>query len=131
MSFRWIWNYMNYIKNNMPHFVIDCSESITKIQKPKDILQAVHKTANNTGLFDETDIKVRLNPFAKDYIVGGKEKDFIHVFANIMQGRTTEQKANLSQRIVKKLKEMFPDISFIAINIRDFEKATYCNKNMV
>jgi len=115
----------------MPHFVIDCSESIAEIQSPKDILEAVHLTANNTGLFDETDIKVRLNPFNKDYLVGGKQEDFIHVFANIMEGRSIEQKANLSNRIVAKLKLMFPNVSFIAINIRDFEKATYCNKTMV
>ena len=115
----------------MPHFVIDCSQSITEIQNSKDILEAVHRTANTTGLFDEADIKVRLNPFKKDYLVGGKQDDFIHVFANIMEGRTTSQKAKLSKSITAKLKEMFPKIPFIAINIRDFEKATYCNKDMV
>jgi 5-carboxymethyl-2-hydroxymuconate isomerase len=115
----------------MPHFVIDCSESITKIQRSNDILKAVHKEACSSGLFDEADIKVRLNPFDKDYLVGGKQEDFIHVFANVMEGRTTEQKANLSKQIVTKLKLMFPNIPFIAINIRDFEKATYCNKAMV
>jgi len=115
----------------MPHFVIDCSESITEIQRSNDILQAVHKVACSSGLFDEADIKVRLNSFDKDYLVGGKQKDFIHVFANVMEGRTTEQKANLSKQIVTKLKLMFPNIPFIAINIRDFEKATYCNKTMV
>jgi len=26
---------------------------------------------------------------------------------------------------------MFPDFPIISINIRDFEKATYCNKSMV
>jgi len=115
----------------MPHFVIDCSENIAEIQNPKDILEAVHLTANSTGLFDEADIKVRLNPFDKDYLVGGKQEDFIHVFANVMEGRTTDQKANLSKQIVTKLKLMFPNIPFIAINIRDFEKATYCNKTMI
>ena len=84
----------------MPHFVIDCSKNITKIQEPKNVLKAIHRVAIDTGLFDERDIKIRLNPFFKDYLVGGKEDDFIHIFANIMQGRTTEQKANLSQRIV-------------------------------
>ena len=115
----------------MPHFVIDCSETILKINSSEKILQAVHNTAVSTGLFDEADIKVRLNPFNKDYLVGGKEDNFIHVFANIMEGRTTEQKANLSKQIVKTLKAMFSSIPFIAINIRDFEKATYCNKSMV
>lgn len=115
----------------MPHFVIDCSKKILEIQDSKSILQTIHLAAVKTGLFDEADIKVRLNPFYKDYLVGGKEDNFIHVFANIMEGRTTEQKAELSKEIVSILKSMFPTIQFIAINIRDFEKATYCNKNMI
>ena len=115
----------------MPHFVIDCSKDILEIQKPESVLHQVHNDAVNSELFDEGDIKVRLNPFLDNYLVGGKETSFIHVFANIMEGRTTEQKALLSKQIVKGLKAMFPNIPFIAINIRDFEKATYCNKSMI
>ncbi len=115
----------------MPHFVIDCSQSILEIESPKDMLQAVHEEANATGLFEEGDIKVRLNPYNKDYLVGGKQENFIHVFADIMEGRNQEQKANLSQRIVKRLKSMFSEVTFIAMNVNDFEKATYCNKNMI
>ncbi len=115
----------------MPHFVIDCSKDILEIQDPKVVLQRVHNTANNSDLFDETDIKVRINSFSNNYLVGGKEDSFIHVFANIMEGRTTEQKSKLSKQIVSELKILFPNIPFIAINIRDFEKGTYCNKSMV
>ncbi|GAA4890841.1 hypothetical protein GCM10023311_13910 [Flaviramulus aquimarinus] len=115
----------------MPHFVIDCSENILTIQQPEKIILEVHQTAVNTGLFDESDIKVRLNPFKEHYLVGGKQGDFIHVFGNIMEGRSINQKAGLSKNIISKLKEMFPLVKFIAININDFEKATYCNKAMV
>jgi len=48
-----------------------------------------------------------------------------------MEGRTVSQKSNLSKRIVTELKLMFPDVPIISINIRDFEKTTYCNKSMV
>ncbi len=115
----------------MPHFVIDCSQTIFEIQSPINMLWAVHEEANNSDLFDEADIKVRLNPYSKDYLVGGKQENFIHVFADIMEGRSEEQKANLSRNIVKRLKSMFKDVSFIAMNVNDFEKATYCNKNMI
>ena len=79
----------------MPHFVIDCSENILTLQQPDKILQEVHKSACSTGLFNEADIKVRLNPFKEHYLVGGKRSDFIHVFANIMEGRNyrTESKS--------------------------------------
>lgn len=114
----------------MPHFVLDCSKHVVDQKSPMEIMTKIHHTAEATGLFAKGDIKVRINPFPH-YIVGGEQKDFIHVFANIMEGRTTEQKKNLSDKIVQELKKMFPDVPVISINIRDFEKATYCNKSMV
>jgi len=114
----------------MPHFVIDCSENIIKLRSPEEIIQKVYNTAESTGLFDKGDIKVRINPF-KHYNIGNTKDDFIHIFANIMEGRNTTQKNNLSKRIISELKLIFPDVPIISINIRDFEKATYCNKSMV
>jgi len=114
----------------MPHFVIDCSENIIKIKSPKEIIQKVYDTAESTDLFDKGDIKVRINPF-EYYNIGNTKDDFIHIFANIMEGRTVSQKKNLSERIIAELKLMFPYVPIISINIRDFEKATYCNKSMV
>ncbi|MEM1408190.1 MAG: 5-carboxymethyl-2-hydroxymuconate Delta-isomerase [Bacteroidota bacterium] len=114
----------------MPHFVIDCSENIISLRSPEELMQQVYDTAESTGLFDKGDIKVRINPF-KFYIVGNSKDDFIHIFANIMEGRTTEQKRNLSNKVVAQLKKMFPDVPIISINIRDFEKSTYCNKSMI
>lgn len=114
----------------MPHFILDCSERILEIQEPRKTIEAVFETACATELFERNDIKVRLNPFKHSLVQSG-EADFIHVFGNIMQGRTDEQKANLSKMIVTKLNELFPDIPIISINIRDFEKASYCNKSMI
>lgn len=114
----------------MPHFILDCSENILKIKEPKIILQAVFETAFSTGLFEKNDIKVRLNPYKYSLVQSG-EADFIHVFGNIMEGRTDKQKANLSKIIVLKLKTMFAGVPIISINIRDFEKKSYCNRNMV
>lgn len=114
----------------MPHFIMDCSESVLKSYDEEYIIEQIYLVANSTGLFDENDIKVRLNPFEK-YSVGNKREDFIHVFAHIMQGRTTEQKAELSQQVVAKLVALFPTIPNIAMNVSDFEKATYCNRAMV
>ncbi len=114
----------------MPHFVIDCSENIIEIKSPKEIIQKVYDTAESTDLFDKGDIKVRINPF-EYYNIGNTKDDFIHIFANIMEGRNVSQKKNLSERIITELKLMFPDVPIISINIRDFEKATYCNKSMV
>ncbi len=114
----------------MPHFILDCSENILEIQEPRKTIEAVFETAFATGLFGRNDIKVRLNPF-RHSLVQGADDDFIHVFGNIMKGRTAEQKANLSKVIVSKLNELFPDVPIISMNIRDFTKESYCNKTMV
>lgn len=114
----------------MPHFVIDCSKNILANKTEIEVLKILHETANSSGLFAEEDIKVRMNPYST-YLVGGDEKDFIHVFASIMGGRTREQKAELSRAIIAKLIEIFPQVPYIAMNVDDFEKATYCNRRMI
>jgi len=114
----------------MPHFIIDCSENIIQQKSPAEIMQTVYDAADSTGLFAENDIKVRIRPF--QYFKLGKNKnDFIHVSGNIMEGRSVEQRAILSQKIIEKLNELFPKISILSININEFEKSTYCNKAMI
>lgn len=114
----------------MPHFVVDCSAEILQHHSEEAIAQQLHQVAVASGLFDLADIKVRLNPYAK-YLVGGKPEPFIHVFASIMQGRTIEQRAALSRAVVEKLVGLFPQVPNIAMNISEFEKATYCNRSML
>ena len=96
----------------MPHFVIDCSESVLRLIPPEEILREVHDTAEATRLFKKGDIKVRIRAF-EHYTVGNEKADFIHVFGNIMEGRTVEQKANLSRQIIEKLKQLFEEVPVI------------------
>jgi len=114
----------------MPHFIIDCSEGILKSRSQDEIIAQVHISAVSTKLFNKNDVKVRVNFFEK-YSTGDKKEDFIHVFANIMQGRSIEQKANLSKTIVKDLTLMFPLVPNIGTNVIEFEMATYFNRNML
>ena len=114
----------------MPHFIIDCSESVIEQESPEAIMQAVYDVAEATGLFAVDDIKVRLRPY--HYFKLGKDKrDFIHIFGLIMEGRSTEQKENLSRKIVERLNEIFPEVSILSINISEFDKATYSNKALL
>lgn len=114
----------------MPHFVIDCSENIIGQKSPEEIMQAVYDAAEATGLFAENDIKVRLRPF-QYFKLGEGKSDFIHIFGNVMEGRSDEQKANLARKIIERLNEMFPDVSILSISIGEFEKATYSNKSLI
>lgn len=93
-------------------------------------MQNVYNSAESTELFDEGDIKVRLNPF-QHYNVGNSKDDFIHIFGYVLEGRSTSQKSMLSKEVIKNLKTMFPDVLMLSMNIIDFEKATYCNIKMI
>ena len=99
------------------------------MESPDQIMQKVYDTAEAANLFSKGDIKVRINPF-KHYNIGDTSS-FIHVFGNIMEGRTDEQKLKLSKAIVSTLKTMLPDVPIISMNIRDFENANYCNRSMI
>jgi 5-carboxymethyl-2-hydroxymuconate isomerase len=117
----------------MPHFIIDCSESILSLADPNELMRSVYAAAEVTGLFARSGvggIKVRLHPY-RHFINVEAQEHFVHVFANIMEGRTTEQKKALSENVVRTLKELLPSVEIISMNIRDFEKATYCNRAMI
>jgi 5-carboxymethyl-2-hydroxymuconate isomerase len=122
--------YSQKSKPDMPHFVIDCSRNVLNIKTADEIMQAVYEAAESTKLFKENDIKIRINPY-EHYKLGEGKISFLHIFGNIMEGRTTEQKANLSRLILQKLNTILPDVSILSINIREFELATYCNKAML
>jgi 5-carboxymethyl-2-hydroxymuconate isomerase len=114
----------------MPHFVIDCSEPVLSLQPAERILREVHNAAEATGLFARADIKVRIHPYGLSS-VAGTSGDFIHVFAGIMQGRSEQQKRDLSLRVVRALTALFPEVPVISMNVDDFDRATYCNRAMI
>ncbi|WP_080776824.1 5-carboxymethyl-2-hydroxymuconate Delta-isomerase [Chryseobacterium phocaeense] len=114
----------------MPHFIIECSQDVLQQRSPDEIMDAVYKAADSTGLFAPNDIKVRLQPY-QYYQLGDHKKNFLHVFGYIMEGRDTEQKADLSNKICTQLTALLQDLSFLSVNINEFERATYCNKALI
>lgn len=114
----------------MPHFIIDCSQDILQERTPDEIMDAVYEIADKAGLFAANDIKVRLQPYSY-YRLGNHKKNFLHVFGYIMEGRNTEQKADLSKQICTKLTDLLPETSFLSVNISEFEAATYSNKALI
>lgn len=113
----------------MPHFLLHTTQETISPEKEDDFLKAVHKEAVASGLFAEGDIKVRVERFEKSMVGGEINRSFLHVFGYVMEGRTTEMKAALSRAIVARLNEMLPDVEAIAMNIYDFEAATYLHKS--
>jgi 5-carboxymethyl-2-hydroxymuconate isomerase len=112
----------------MPHFVIDCSESLLEKHDAVAINGHVHKAAHSTGLFaDGANIQVRLMPF-KDSFMAGKKAETMHVFASILEGRTKDQKLALSKAVITTLAELFPEVETIGMDVRDLEKGVGFSK---
>ncbi|WP_343680124.1 5-carboxymethyl-2-hydroxymuconate Delta-isomerase [Chryseobacterium arthrosphaerae] len=114
----------------MPHFIIECSQDILQQKSPDEIMDAVYESAESTGLFAVNDIKVRLQPYTY-FRLGDQKKNFLHVFGYIMEGRSTEQKSHLSKQICTQLTALLPEVSFLSVNISEFEAATYSNKALI
>lgn len=93
-------------------------------------MQTVYDEAMATGLFAQSVVKVRVLPFT-DYIVDGSTSEFLHIYAHIMQGRTEYQKKDLADRIMRSLKLKLPDTPVLSINIDEFNKGSYSNRDLV
>ena len=115
----------------MPHFLLHTTRDTISNEQEEDYLMAIHAEAVASGLFAEKDIKVRIERFEKSMVGGKIDEPFVHVFGYVMEGRTTEMKAALSKSIVSRLNQMLPNIDAIAMNIYDFEAATYVHKSQL
>jgi len=118
------------VRGPMPHLIIDCSDRLLAAHGSGGMLATVFDVARDSGLFAVQDIKVRIRPYA-DFVTGGSDDDFLHVFAYIMQGRTIEQRHEFSKAVVSALKKILPDVPVISMNVMEFEKATYNNRTTV
>ena len=114
----------------MPHFIIECSENILKEKSPEDLINIVYAAAVSSNLFHYNDIKVRLRSYRYFRLAEGKSS-FVHVFGYIMEGRSQDQKALLSRNVTAELTHSLTDVSFLSVNISEFEMATYCNKSLL
>lgn len=93
-------------------------------------MQTVYDEAMATGLFAQSVVKVRVLPFT-EYLVDGEASEFLHIYAHIMQGRTEYQKKDLADRIMRSLKLKLPDTPVLSINIDEFNKGSYSNRDLV
>ena len=93
----------------MPHFILDCSDNIFTTHDRQQVMHVVFNAAEESGLFNIEDIKVRIRAFS-DFLTGGTDDRFVHVFGYIMEGRSTPQKMALSRSVVSGLKNAFPDL---------------------
>lgn len=106
----------------MPHIVIEYSADAGLAGM--DLVQAAHKAAIGSGLFSAGDVKTRAYG-ADDYLVGEEGRKFIHARVYLLEGRTMEQKQQLSVTLMQALKPCVKRGQHLSVDIRELVRDTY------
>lgn len=85
----------------MPHFVVEYSANLEPDIDLRAIVDAVHKSAADSGLFKIGGIRVRtLRHEIYKIADGNPEHAFLHVRANILEGRSVEDRERLGNTTI-------------------------------
>jgi 5-carboxymethyl-2-hydroxymuconate isomerase len=92
---------VNRPEHAMPHFVIEYSANLEPDIDLRAIVDAVHKSAVESGLFKIGGIRVRtLKHDIYKVADGNPEHAFMHVRANILEGRSVEDREKLGNTTI-------------------------------
>lgn len=83
----------------MPHCILYSPNKCSA-----EMLSSVHQAMNDSGLFSEDRIKVRVIPTDSMMLTGGKSQAHLTVEIKLLQGRNAAQKADLAQRVMQACK---------------------------
>ena len=104
----------------MPHCIIEHSNDL----EGQQLINAVFEGTLASGLFDQQDIKTRSLAFTH-YQSARSRQSFVHVSAKLLDGRTLEQRATLSQAILVQLQQLQLSAVSLTVEVLEIEKASY------
>ncbi|TDO99454.1 5-carboxymethyl-2-hydroxymuconate Delta-isomerase [Marinomonas balearica] len=111
----------------MPHCIVEYSQNLAQEVSPDDWLEAVKRGCLDSGLFEESDIKLRAAAF-KNYMTGGQEDAFVHVVVKILDGRTQAQRAVLSESVLHQLTLLQVKQISLTVEVVEMESASYSKR---
>jgi 5-carboxymethyl-2-hydroxymuconate isomerase len=108
----------------VPHIIVEYAEQIEKDINIDDVLNNIHHSISESGLFKADQIKTRAYPFRYFTNAGGSEP-YIHIRAGIKSGRDVDNKKQLGDVILKGLSALTIPASVITVDIIDMERESY------
>ncbi|MBA5764347.1 5-carboxymethyl-2-hydroxymuconate Delta-isomerase [Vibrio sp. 404] len=107
----------------MPHLIMEYSNSVDERVNTQRLLEDLHHAAIQSGLFDAPSLKSRSLRY-HDWLVGEEADsvDFIHVTFELLDGRSAEQKRELSRQLMSVLQQQANHVRSLTINIRDMDR---------
>lgn len=111
----------------MPHCIIEYATELEKQYDIKDIIETVNQDIVASELFDDSTIKTRAIA-STIYLVGGKQRLFIHTTIKLLAGRTTKQKQMLAKKVLKTLSNKLNIVNDITVEITELNPDFYFKK---
>lgn len=108
----------------MPNFVIEYSASLEQQISEETLMDSVFEGAKNSGHFPPEAIKLRIEK-RSGFRLHDKQKDFLHISAHILSGRTDEQKSEISNAVLTELKKLTLNSVFVSVEIVDIHRASF------
>ena len=108
----------------MPHIVVEYAEQLVNYTQVDAVLQTIHRSIADSGLFKADQIKTRAYSFKKFTNAGGSDP-YIHIQARIKSGRDIDNKKRLGDVILNGLSALNIPASVITVEIIDMERESY------
>ncbi len=108
----------------MPHIIIEYSEDVADLVAMQDIVDAAHDGAMSSELFPEYDIKTRAISY-REHRTGTTHDSFVHVTVRLLDGRSDDQKAILSEAVLGRIEPLLPRVASVGVEIVDMHRASY------
>ncbi len=108
----------------MPHVIIEYAEALESQVSREDLLNTVHQTVEQSGLFNATDIRTRTQSF-DTFRLGVTQRNFLHITIKLLAGRTDEQKLMLTQSVIQAVQTLSLTDVLISCECLDIHKASY------
>ncbi|GAV19352.1 5-carboxymethyl-2-hydroxymuconate isomerase [Mariprofundus micogutta] len=108
----------------MPHIIVEYPEANVDDQSVDAVLQTIHRSIADSGLFKANQIKARAYPF-KHFTNAGGSDPYIHIQARIKSGRDDDNKKQLSEVVLAGLAPLNLQVSVVTVEIIDMDRDTY------
>lgn len=108
----------------MPHIILEYAEQMADDAGVDAMLQAIHNSVADSGLFKANQIKTRAYPF-RGFTNAGSSNPYIHIQARIKLGRDADNKKRLGEAILSGLSTLQIPASVITVEIIDMDRDSY------
>jgi 5-carboxymethyl-2-hydroxymuconate isomerase len=108
----------------MPNFIIEYSAPLSSQVSDDELMDKVFVGAKNSGHFPPEAVKIRTQK-RDSFRLHGNQRDFLHVSAHILSGRTDAQKTEISNAVIAELKTLSLNSVFLSVEIVDIHRASF------